>query len=136
MALARKLCSGSFSRTLARAGCARNGGERALSSALAESYYNDEQKEMMATTKKLIEAEINPVQYGSVKRKDTKCVKIANNVTTARGKVGVGADVAGPRGPQEAGQRGAARRQQARGVRRSGARLEVQLGRLRYILRL
>ena len=69
MALARKLCSGSFSRTLARAGCARIGGERALSSALAESYYNDEQKEMMATTKKLIEAEINPVQCESVNRK-------------------------------------------------------------------
>ena len=34
---------------------------RSLSSALAESYYNQEQKELQATTKKLIEAEINPV---------------------------------------------------------------------------
>ena len=34
---------------------------RALSSALAESYYNQEQKELQATAKKLIEAEINPV---------------------------------------------------------------------------
>ena len=89
----------------------------------------------MATTKKLIEAEINPVQFESVKRKGTKCVKITNIiVNTARGKVGVGADVASTRGPQEVGQRGAARRQQAGGVRRPGARLEVQLGRLRYIV--
>ena len=36
---------------------------RALSSALAESYYNQEQKELQATTKKLIETEINPVRY-------------------------------------------------------------------------
>ena len=36
---------------------------RALSSALAESYYNQEQKELQATTKKLIEAEINPVSH-------------------------------------------------------------------------
>ena len=75
MALARKLCSGSFSRTLLSAGSSSHGGARALSSALAESYYNDEQKEMMATTRKLIEAEINPVQFESVKRKDIKCVK-------------------------------------------------------------
>ena len=34
---------------------------RALSSVLAESYYNQEQKELQATAKKLIETEINPV---------------------------------------------------------------------------
>ena len=34
---------------------------RALTSVLAESYYNQEQKELQATTKKLIETEINPV---------------------------------------------------------------------------
>ena len=34
---------------------------RALLSVLAESYYNQEQKELQATTKKLIETEINPV---------------------------------------------------------------------------
>ena len=71
-AIARKMCSGSFSRTLVRAGSSSHGSSRALSSALAESYYNDEQKEMMATTKKLIEADINPVQFESVKRKGTK----------------------------------------------------------------
>ena len=38
---------------------------RALSSALAESYYNQEQKELMETAKKLIEAEINPVSKRS-----------------------------------------------------------------------
>ena len=70
MALAKRLCSGSFSRTLLRTGSSSHGSARALSSALAEAYYNDEQKEMMATTKKLIEAEINPVQFESVKRKD------------------------------------------------------------------
>ena len=69
MALAR-----SFSRTLLRPGSSSHGSTRALSSALAESYYNDEQKDMMATTKKLIEAEINPVQFESAKRKDTKYV--------------------------------------------------------------
>ena len=65
MAFAKRLCSGSFSRSLLRAGNSngpQHGTARALSSVLAESYYNDEQKEMQATAKKLIDAEINPVQ--------------------------------------------------------------------------
>ncbi len=33
---------------------------RSLSSILAESYYNDEQREMQETMKKVIEKEINP----------------------------------------------------------------------------
>ena len=61
MAFAKRLCSGSLSRSLSRAGSS-NGNARGISSALAEAYYNDEQKEMQATAKKLIDAEINPVQ--------------------------------------------------------------------------
>ena len=68
MALVKRLCLGSFPRSLVRAGSPSHGSTRALSSALAESYYNDEQKEMMGTTKKLIEAEINPVQFESEER--------------------------------------------------------------------
>ena len=65
MAFTKRLCSGSFSRSLLRAGNSngpQHGAARALYSVLAESYYNDEQKEMQATAKKLIDAEINPVQ--------------------------------------------------------------------------
>ena len=65
MAFAKRLCSGSLSRSLSRAGSS-NGNARGISSALAEAYYNDEQKEMMAAAKKLIDAEINPVSSSRI----------------------------------------------------------------------
>ena len=64
--LSRVLCrQGSLSRNLLLAGNSNRavaGSSRSLSSALAESYYNEEQKEMQATVKRIIDAEINPVK--------------------------------------------------------------------------
>ena len=63
MAFAKRLCSGNISRSLLRAGNSNGNNARTISSALAEAYYNDEQKEMQAAAKKLIDAEINPVRF-------------------------------------------------------------------------
>ena len=68
MAFAKRLCSGNISRSLLRAGNSNGNNARTISSALAEAYYNDEQKEMQAAAKKLIDAEINPVQFKSANR--------------------------------------------------------------------
>ena len=69
MALAKTLSGAlcrqrSLSRNVLLAGILNRaaGNSRSLSSALAESYYNEEQKEMQATVKRIIDAEINPVR--------------------------------------------------------------------------